>query len=314
MKKNTLFYLEKAKGHYISGEEIARELGVSRMAVSKAVTELKKSGALIDSSTKCGYRLTRSPDGLHEASITAHMRSECEVYCYDRVGSTNEIAKHLISEGAAHATVIAALEQTSGRGRYGRSFYSPKDSGIYVSVIIKPDKLRDGIMYTVAAAVALRRVIAKYNDRASIKWVNDIYIDERKVCGILCEAVSDLESGRLSYVICGIGVNLCAPSGDFPDEIKNKAGYISETPISKGEFVAELADTLLEVLSYDTERTIVEYGEHMMLCGREIYYSRGDEKFSAHVEGIDGSAGLVVKRDDGVRETLRSGEVHLEKF
>lgn len=314
MKKNTLFYLEKAKGTFISGEDIARVLGVSRMSVSKAVTELKKEGAVIESSTKCGYRLIKSTDRLYAESVRAHLKRDLDVYCYESIGSTNEEAKIKAAEGAGHGTVIIAEAQTAGRGRFGRKFYSPSQSGLYMSVIIKPSSLTDGVMYTVAAAVALRRVIGEYAGNAMIKWVNDIYINERKVCGILCEAVSDLESGQLSAVICGIGVNLTVPDGDFPDDIKGKAGSISSEPIDKGEFAARVTDALLEVLTLDSDDIIREYDEYMILRGREIYYDKNGESCHGIVLGTDSSGGLIVKTNSSECEILRSGEVRLEKF
>ena len=284
------------------------------MSVSKAVSELKKEGAVIESSTKCGYRLKKSTDRLYSESVRAHLEKDLEVFCYESIGSTNEEAKIKAAEGAGHGTVIIAEAQTAGRGRYGRTFFSPSESGLYMSVIIRPTSLSDGVMYTVAAAVALRRVIGRYQPDACIKWVNDVYIKERKVCGILCEAVSDLESGQLSAVICGIGVNLTSPEGDFPTDIKDKAGYISDEPLSRGEFAAQVAETLLEALSLDSQSLIREYDEHMMLKGREIYYSINGEMRSGRVIGVDSSGGLMITNMTGEREILRSGEVQLEKF
>ncbi len=314
MKKDTLYYLEKSRGSYISGEQIARELGVSRMSVSKAVSELKKQGAVIESSTKSGYRLLSSPDLLCAQSIAAGLIYEAEVFCYNSIGSTNEDAKRLAAEGYAHGTVVAAGAQSAGRGRYGRQFFSPSNTGLYMSILLRPDTAREGIMYTVAAAVAVRRVISNYAQGAEIKWVNDIYLDGRKVCGILCEAVSDLESGELSAVICGIGVNLAPPEGGFPEDIIGKAGYISNTHIERGKLASEIANTLLEVLFLGGDALISEYSEHMMLTGRRISYTKNGVLFYGTVEGVDNSGGLIVMNDTGERSVLSSGEVSLESF
>ena len=129
MKKRTLYYLEKANGNYVSGENIAAELGVSRMAVSKAVRELRREGAIIDSSTKCGYKLIKTTDTLYSESVLAHLSYERRVRCYDVVESTNDTAKKLLAEGAPHGTTIIAEHQTKGRGRRGRHFFSPSQSG-----------------------------------------------------------------------------------------------------------------------------------------------------------------------------------------
>ncbi len=316
MKKNTLFYLEQARGKYVSGAKIAKELGISRMAVSKAVAELKKEGAVIESSPRNGYKMTKSPRHLYPEAVAAHLSSHVlpDIYCYECTASTNEDAKKLAAEGAAHGTVVIAESQSSGRGRYGRSFFSPAGSGLYMSVIIRPQSASDNVMYTVAAALAVRRVIALYNERARIKWVNNIYTGERKVCGILCEAVSELESGTLSAVICGIGINLTAPADGFPDDIKDKASYISESYVSKAEIAAMITESLLDAICMDKESLISEYTRYMMLCGREIFYSINGKKRAGVVEGVDGTGGLVIVDGEGQRQILRSGEVQLEKF
>jgi len=316
MKKNTLYYLEKADGGYVSGTDIAKELGVSRMAVSKAVAELKKEGAIIESSTKNGYKLIRSTDTLYAESIKAHLLRELsDIYCYGTVASTNEEAKKLAAAGAFHSTLICADAQSAGRGRRGRDFFSPSHTGIYMSVVLRPEKARTDVLYTVAAAVAVRRVLDRISEeKAEIKWVNDIYISGRKVCGILCEAVSELETGELSAVICGIGVNLTPPADDFPEELKQKAGYVSKKEISRAKVIAELACELVSVLEEDNDTVISEYAEHSMLTGKEVYYTLGSEHFSGKVEGVDASGGLIVSKADGERTVLRSGEVSLEKI
>ena len=313
MKKHTLYKLEQANGNYISGEEIASSLGVSRMAVSKAVRELRAEGAVIESSTKCGYKLIKTTSSLYAESVKAHLSSERCVYCYPVVESTNDTAKILLAEGAAHGTTLIAESQTKGRGRRGRSFFSPSDSGIYMSVIIKPTTDRGNDMYTIAAAVAARKVIAEYSPDAKIKWVNDIYVGGLKVAGILCEAVTELESGTLDAVICGIGINITAPEGDYPDDIKNKAGHISDSPIHKGKLAAKLAETLETVLAMSRDELIKEYSDNMMLTGKTVYYTRNGRQSMGLVLGVDSTGGLVVQVNDKC-ETLRSGEVQLEKF
>ena len=316
MKKNTLYYLEKASGGFISGAYIAKELGVSRMAVSKAVAELKKEGAIIEASTKSGYRLLRSTDALYAESVKAHLNCKiAQIYCHSTLASTNEEAKKLAAAGAEHATLITADEQSAGRGRRGRDFFSPMGTGIYMSVIIRPSVYRPDVHYTVAAAVAARRVIDRISeDRAEIKWVNDIYISGRKVCGILCEAVSELESGELSAVICGIGINLTPPKNDFPDELKNKAGYVTKNEISKAKVIAELTHELLSILEERNENIISEYSDNMMLTGKEVYYTLYNEQLSGVAVGVDESGGLIVRSQSGELSVLRSGEVSLEKF
>lgn len=314
MKKSVLYHLEKEKNNYVSGEYIAKKCGVSRMTVSKAVAELKKAGAVIESSTKCGYRLLKSTDRLRAESVLANLSYEADVYCHECIGSTNDEAKRLAVKGCAHGTLVIAESQSAGRGRYGRSFYSPAESGLYMSIVIKPNNDRVGIMYTVAAAVAVRDIISRYAPDAKIKWVNDIYLREKKVAGILCEAVSSLEAGELSAVICGIGINLTPPCDGFPEDIKNKAGYLRENRIDRAELAAALADSIMNTLSLTNEKIISDYSKHMMLVGRRIYYSKNGKRYTGIVRGVDGSGGLIVDPNTGMRTVLTSGEVRLEAF
>lgn len=314
MKRDIIFHLEKAGGGYVSGADIARSLGVSRMAVSKAVGELRREGAVIESSTKCGYRLLRSPDTLYSECVRAHLKEDLCVYCHDVIGSTNEEAKKLAGEGARHGTAVIAKKQTCGRGRRGRSFHSPDGTGLYMSIILKPDMYDREVMYTVAAAVAVREAISKYNADAKIKWVNDIYIGHRKVCGILCEAVSELESGTLSSVICGIGINLNMPEGGFPEDITDKAGAVSDSYIPKAGIAADIINELEKTLAMPSCELISEYQKYMMLTGRKIYYTVSGKSRCGTVDGVDMTGGLVVRDDEGNVEILRSGEVQLEKF
>ncbi len=238
-----------------------------------------------------------------------------DVYRYDVIGSTNDEAKKLARAGAVHGTLVLANTQTSGRGRGKNSFHSPEDTGIYMSVIIKPKSRKTDTLYTVAAAVAVRRVLDRYTDKkAEIKWVNDIYISERKVCGILCEAVRDNDSQEISAIICGIGVNLKCPTAPFPEEIKAKAGYVTDKEVSKERVAAELAVELLAVIDLENDALIREYSDNMMLRGREVYYKENETLKKAKVTGVDCTGGLVVRDSQNKEQILRSGEVHIEKF
>ncbi len=238
-----------------------------------------------------------------------------DVYFQDKLGSTNDEAKRLVPLGAPHGTVVAADMQSCGRGRRGNSFHSPSGTGIYMSIILKPCENMGDVLYTVAAAVAVRRVLDRYTEcKAEIKWVNDIYISERKVCGILCEQVADKATGKSCAVVCGIGVNLTAPKDAFPDEIKNKAGYVCNIEVSRAKVISEIAKELLQVLELDHSELIFEYSSNMMLYMRNIFYRENGELKEARAIGVDMSGGLVVSDSENNCKTLRSGEVHLEKF
>ncbi len=238
-----------------------------------------------------------------------------DVYCHRSIPSTNDEAKRLALLGAGHGTVVCADTQTNGRGRRGNSFHSPVDTGIYMSVIIRQSSERSDTLYTVAAAVAVRRVLDRYcNGNARIKWVNDIYISEQKVCGILCEAVTKPESAEPVSVICGIGINLNAPKQDFPKELQGKAGYVTDKSISRAKVIAEIVNELLSVLELENEDIMPEYTSNMMLLKKKIYYRENGVLKEAEAIGVDMSGGLIVKDVEQNTAILRSGEVHLERF
>ena len=201
LKEDILKTLSGARERYLSGQELAKTFGVSRNAVWKAVKALQADGVEIEAVTNKGYRL--APGALTRFDIV--LPEGVELYFYDSIDSTNTQAKRLLAEGLSGKALITANEQTAGRGRQGRSFYSPKNTGIYYSYVFHPKKtLADAVFITTAAAVSVIRAIERLSTvKPTIKWVNDVYVEGKKVCGILTEAVSDFESGALESVIAG---------------------------------------------------------------------------------------------------------------
>lgn len=300
--------LEGTEG-YISGEDIAREFGVSRAAVWKAVKQLKDEGFGIDSVSNKGYRLVSPADTLSESEIKTDLdgrAKELRVVLLESVDSTNNEAKRLIANGEERDTLIVANEQTGGRGRLGRSFYSPKNSGIYMTLLLHTDlKLSDAVSVTTAASVAVVRAIESVSDiKPVIKWVNDVYVGEKKVCGILTEAVSDFETGTARCVIIGIGINIT--TSDFPDEVGGRAASIGASEPIRNKLIAHVAN---ELLSIDRSSYIEFYRSHSMILGRGIDFYENNEKRSGTAVDIDELGGLVVKLPDGSLKTLSSGEV-----
>ena len=226
-KEDLLTLLWQNADAYISGEELARRLSVSRTAVWKAIGQLREAGYNIESVSNRGYRLLSESDVLSEEGIRRHLKhQELELQVYKTITSTNTVLKALAAEGAPAGLALIAGEQTAGRGRMGRSFYSPADSGLYLSLLLRPNvSAVEATRLTACAAVAVAETIEELSGRpAQIKWVNDIFVDGRKVCGILTEASVDCENGMMHYVIIGLGVNTRVPAGDFPEELKGIAG------------------------------------------------------------------------------------------
>ena len=220
---------------------------------------------------------------------------------FDNVSSTNDIAKDLAEKGAEEGTVILAASQTCGRGRLGRSFLSPA-GGLYMSVILRPKSFEDALSVTTRAAVSAALAIEKHTGtKTDIKWVNDIYLKNKKVCGILAEAVFDV--GKPKYVILGIGVNLKT----VPEEVSDIAGCIGNIPREK------IAKSILDEYFSETLNCFEEYTERDMLKGKNVtVFKNGNAEFSARAVGITSDFGLKLLKDDGTEEILQSGEVSVK--
>lgn len=237
-----------------------------------------------------------------------------DIELHECLDSTNARAKMLALTGAAHGAIVLAEAQTAGRGRFERRFYSPAGSGLYMSLILRPEAgVRDAALLTPLAAVAVARAIEGVADvQARIKWVNDVYIAGRKVCGILCEAGMSADAARMDYVVVGIGVNI-GPM-DFPEELRPIATSIADEAgesISVNVFAARLLDEL-ELLLEETRDYMAEYRARSNVIGRDVTVMRGSENFRAHAEDIDGEGCLIVRNEAGERIALHSGEISLK--
>ena len=201
VKSRLLELLEQHKGETLSGEDIGRELSCTRAAVWKAVNSLRQEGYPIEAGPNKGYMLARESNLISAEGIRLFLEDpQVEIKIFDAISSTNLEARQLAVSGmAGHGSFVVAMEQTAGRGRRGREFYSPKGSGIYLSVILEPKGTLEGsLLITTAAATAVYKAVKEVcGVKLGIKWVNDLYKDNRKICGILTEAVTDFESGNM---------------------------------------------------------------------------------------------------------------------
>ncbi len=319
LKINVLKLLEQNKEEFISGADMADKFNVSRAAVNKAVNSLREEGHLIESVTNKGYRLLKESDVLSAEGILPYLRDDYRgnIYVYDTVESTNKTAKEIAMEGNKDGSVIVANCQTKGRGRQNRSFYSPKDTGVYMSYILRPQE--DANIYnvvTVAACIAVCRAIYKLTGiECGIKWVNDIFLNGKKICGILTEGSFDLENGRINLVIIGIGINVSTK--DFTEDLEAVAGSICNSKdgfVPRNRLVAEVLNELQSLTAPESlkeKKFIQEYREMSIVVGRDVEILVGENRKKAHVIDIDDNGGLVVRCEDGKVESLNYGEISL---
>ncbi len=230
--------------------------------------------------------------------------------------SSNDYCK-ILSKDTKEDTLVIALSQTGGKGRLGRSFFSPKDSGIYLSFLLHPNlTAKQCTKITTAAAVAAAESIEFISGKkAYIKWVNDIYLDGKKVAGILTETGFSGSSDKVQYAIMGIGVNLFNPKGNFPEDIKEKAGSVFGQLLPSSEitvnFIKEFVKRFLDIYAILPDTLYMEnYKSRSMLIGKNVSFTKDGEKYNGFVLGIDDDAGLLLATDKG-SVTLKAGEVSL---
>ena len=322
-KSKVLNILESNRGKAVSGQDLAEKMGISRTAINKAVKSLRKEGFPIMASPRRGYTLSNQSDVLSIPAIRAHLipeTAEIPIELFKSVTSTNDKARELATFDSSipSRAVVIANEQTAGRGRLGRSFYSPADTGIYMSFLIKPEfDITHAGLITTAAATAVVAAIEKLTDaEPEIKWVNDVYLNNKKICGILTEAVSDFESGTIQYLVVGIGIN-CSTK-NFPKELAEQGGSLtdSDEAFFRNALVAEVINQFIPLTHHLEKRKFLDsYRKHSMVIGKEIMVYKGGidngEGRAARAKDIDDNGGLMVEYDDGTKETLATGEISI---
>lgn len=318
-KQHVLLMLEKNKGTSVSGAKLAQDLSISRNAVWKAIKTLQGEGYAISAVPNKGYCLSEDNDILSNESIMPYLADNLKnvkLEVHKSVTSTNTLLKELAAAGAEEGKVLIAEEQTGGRGRQGRQFYSPPNTGIYMSILLRPKlTVEDALFITTSAAAAVAKAIEMVTGcEAIIKWVNDIYCNGKKVCGILTEAGVDFEGGGLEYCIVGIGINVARPVEDFPEELKDVATGIFENRMYSADLRSRLAATILNLFweyyrEFSGKAFIEEYRKRSFLIGKEIDVLTGDRTEQATALDIDERARLIIKLTDGEIKALTSGEV-----
>lgn len=319
-KQKILALLQQNTDSYTSGEAMSKLLGISRAAVSKAVNGLRQDGYEIDSATNRGYRLISGPDRLTRGEILPWLQVKhigSTLVCFETIDSTNNYLKRE-SPNIASGTAVVANEQTGGRGRLGRSFQSPKDRGIYMSVLVRPDlPPARALNFTAFVAVAVCEGIeAATGLKPQIKWTNDIVLNKKKVCGILTEMAIEGESGTLQHIITGIGVNVNQKTEDFPKDIRDIAGSLAMAagkPVRRGRLAAEILnglDRMYAAWLNGGEDYLERYRSRCLTVGSQVKLLRANgEMEPAEAIAVADDFGLIVRHPDGREEKVTSGEV-----
>ena len=320
MKKKILEMLRDANKNFVSGESIAEIMNVSRTAIWKHIQSLRKRGYIISSSERLGYKLEQIPDLLRPEIVQFELQTKILAtdsnYVYkNSIESTNELAKKMAYHGAADGTVIVAEEQTGGKGRLERNFFSPKEKGIWFSVILRPHCMaKDAPKFTLMAAAALAKTMERFNLRAEIKWPNDIMYDGRKLVGILTELSAEI--AHLNYIVVGIGINVNVSREEFPESIREIAASLSEMAgenLSRTKFfraVLEEFDKLYTAKNFDEVFKI--WRKYNNTLGKKVTVLSAEtgDIFTGMAVDIDADGALIVDTDNG-RKIVYAGDVSI---
>ena len=320
-KDKILNLLRQSRSGFLSGEELASKLGISRTMVWKHIKALEGEGFTIEAVPSRGYRIISAPDLLRQDDIKRGLKTRSvgkEIHLHTEVVSTNTLAMEMASKGAPEGTVLIAEAQTGGKGRLGRKWISPKGN-LYFSVVLRPDLPTHKaplltLMAAVAVAVAIRKTCSV---QAVIKWPNDILVSGKKVSGLLTEMSS--EPDRIRHIALGIGVDVNMPLDELPPEVREgattlaaEAGRTIDRTMLLQQILREL-DSRYRILLQDEVAVFREWEELNVTTGRRVSVSGPREAFEGLAQGIDREGRLIVKLDDGSLRQVAAGDVTILK-
>lgn len=322
VKDEVIKYLEANIGKLISGGELSKNLNVSRTAIWKAINSLKDEGYNIESKKNEGYILNTNNNILSKEIIKKNTTAKIfgkEIDILKTVDSTNNYLKLKAQDKADEGLVAIAEQQTEGKGRKGKSFFSPAGSSIYMSVLLKPKiKISNINLITIIAAISVVEAIYNTTEiQTSIKWVNDVMYNNKKLCGILTEASIEGESGDINYIVLGIGINV--KKINFPDDIKNVAtslGNITSIDYNRNELIGQLLNQLEnnynKLFSNNQCELINSYRNYLSMLGNEINVILSDSTYRAKALDIDENAHLIIQLPSGEITKINCGEISIK--
>jgi BirA family biotin operon repressor/biotin-[acetyl-CoA-carboxylase] ligase len=314
MRNKIIHFLKTADG-YLSGEEISRNIKISRAGIWKYIQELREQGYDIVAVPHLGYRLITSPDKLFPAEIQFGLGTKTlgrDVRYFDSVASTMDVAFALGVEGASEGTVVCSESQTKGKGRLGRNWISPKSKGIYMSVILRPQLMpADLTQLTLLSAVALCEAVGKFCDvPAKIKWPNDILVHNKKLAGILTESSAEMD--RVRFVVIGIGINVNMPLSQLPPNstsIKNETGKKSSRIILMQEILRSLEQWYFTLGKKGFVPVITRWKELSSTLGRRVRLVDPSGDVEGEAVDLDQYGGLIIRGKNGVKVKRMNGDV-----
>lgn len=323
MRKTIVEILKNSGENFISGESIAGELGISRTAVWKHIQILRENGYEIISQERHGYKLKDAPDLLLPSEIQVGLDTQIigvQMDYYPCVDSTNRVAKRLAYHGAPEGTIVVAEEQTGGKGRLERKYFSPRGKGIWFSVVLRPTFLpRSAYKCTLMAAVAVAEAMISFNLKPEIKWPNDIMFNGRKVVGILTEMTGEID--KITYLVVGIGINVNIDRDEFPEELQNVVASLKEMnggePLSRVKILRTVLEELdklyREVTVSGFDGVIERWRKYNITLGKNVRIvsaSDGSESFSGKAVDLNSDGALIVETEHG-RTDVYSGDVSI---
>ena len=314
--KERVLQLLKQSNTILSGETIAQQLHVSRTAIWKAIRELEKIGYKIEHLAN-GYRFIQSNLLEAEEIAFAHLPAQ-QIFIAKETESTMKLAKIAAMDQQVAPALFLAETQTGGHGRFARPFFSPPGQ-INMTLLLKANQsFAELPQYTILAAVAVALAIDEATGKTCrIKWVNDIYLDEKKVCGILSEATSDFESGQISYVTIGIGLNFHLNQTDFPTELQEKVTSLfsdTEPTLTRNEFIQKIWQNFFELIAGLPDQSYLEYYRRKsFVLGKTVRFTQQGQEYTGKAVGISNHGELLVETADGPK-ILSSGEISLSQI
>lgn len=313
-KEKVLAFL-KAENAVLSGEALAQELGVSRTAIWKAIKELEKKGYQIQHLGN-GYRY-RPSDILDAKEIQENVYTPINVSVLETSASTMKDAQMAVVEGKKTPLLIVADMQEAPHGRFNRPFFAAKQQGIYMSLLLEPkEQLQELPQYTLLMAVAVAEAIDELlGVDSQIKWVNDIYLNQKKVAGILSEAMTDMETNSLKHIIIGMGINFSIPQENYPAELQEKATSLfptGEASATRNQLIVLIWNRFFELLA-EPSTYLASYRKKSFVLGKKVTFKRKDRTYLGTAIAITDTGELVV--DLGNEQlSISSGEISLSSI